>query len=211
MTPKKVLMKLRWLFWRFDWLLIILIFIVILIDVGVYNNIISSQSIFDDKIKVLTALGQFTSIAIAAIAISYQVQATKKREIEFRVHQQRKETYEGLLKVIEKIAKLTKENDPDLVEKMVNDWRELRPKIIIYASPRVIDAYKAIEKGGMESDADRPVASVKRIAELYRQMRSEVGFAAEDVPTRQLMSFFITDINDPQYNCFRRLNFDPSI
>jgi len=192
-------MKFRWLFWRFEWMVLVLILIILFIDFILYNYFISPDSIFDDKLKVVTTLGQITSIFIAAIAISYQVQATKEREIQFKVHQQRKETYEGLLKVMEKIAKLQKEKDPNLVGNMENDWRELRPKLIVYASPKVISAYKAIERAGIESKGDSN-AAVKRIAELYLQMRSEVGFAAEDVPTRQLLSFFITDINEPQYN-----------
>jgi len=196
---KRYLMKFRWLFWRFEWMVLVLILIILFIDFILYNYFISPDSIFDDKLKVVTTLGQITSIFIAAIAISYQVQATKEREIQFKVHQQRKETYEGLLKVMEKIAKLQKEKDPNLVGNMENDWRELRPKLIVYASPKVISAYKAIERAGIESKGDSN-AAVKRIAELYLQMRSEVGFAAEDVPTRQLLSFFITDINEPQYN-----------
>jgi len=180
-------------------MVLVLILIILFIDFILYNYFISPDSIFDDKLKVVTTLGQITSIFIAAIAISYQVQATKEREIQFKVHQQRKETYEGLLKVMEKIAKLQKEKDPNLVGNMENDWRELRPKLIVYASPKVISAYKAIERAGIESKGDSN-AAVKRIAELYLQMRSEVGFAAEDVPTRQLLSFFITDINEPQYN-----------
>jgi hypothetical protein len=180
-------------------MVLVLILIILFIDFTLYNYFISPESIFDDKLKVVTTLGQITSIFIAAIAISYQVQATKEREIQFKVHQQRKETYEGLLKVMEKIAKLQKEKDPNLVGNMENDWRELRPKLIVYASPKVISAYKAIERTGIESKGDSN-AAVKRIAELYLQMRSEVGFAAEDVPTRQLLSFFITDINEPQYN-----------
>ncbi|MDD2754394.1 MAG: hypothetical protein PHS80_02585 [Methanothrix sp.] len=199
MILKRYLMKFRLLFWRFEWIILILILIILFMDFTLYNYFISPDSIFDDKLKVVTTLGQITSIFIAAIAISYQVQATKEREIQFKVHQQRKETYEGLLKVMEKIAKLNKEKDTDLVGKMEADWRELRPKLIVYASPKVISAYKAIERAGIESKGDSN-AAVKRIAELYLQMRSEVGFAAEDVPTRQLLSFFITDINEPQYN-----------
>lgn len=199
MISKRHLMKLRWLFWRFEWVIVILILVILSMDFILYNYFISITSVFDDKLRVVTALGQITSIFIAAIAISYQVQATKEREIQFKVHQQRKETYEGLLKVMEKIAKLQKEKDPNLVGNMENDWRELRPKLIVYASPKVISAYKAIERAGIESKGDSN-AAVKRIAELYLQMRSEVGFAAEDVPTRQLLSFFITDINEPQYN-----------
>jgi hypothetical protein len=45
-----------------------------------------------------------------------------------------------------------------------------------------------------------PILSVKKIVELYLQIRSESGFTGEDVPTRQLVSLFITDINDPNYD-----------
>ena len=190
-------------FWRrfsgFNWKIMALILAIIFIDIFIYKMFITDQSAFDDRLKIITALAQITSIAIAALAISYQVQSTKEREIQFKIHQQRKETYEDLLKVLEKIIKLSKEKDPELISKMEPDWRELRPKLIIYASPEVIAAYKAIEHAGLETRSDA-YAPVRRIAELYLQMRSEVGFAAEDVPTRQLLSFIITDINESQYN-----------
>jgi hypothetical protein len=192
-------MKHRWLFWSWNVLLVILILVVIIIDLTVYNHFISPQSIFEDKLKVLTALGQFTSIAIAAIAISYQVQATKEREIQFRIHQQRKETYEEFLKMMENISKMTKEKDPDISGKIETDLRKLRPKLIVYASPKVIDIYTLIIKAGLEKKGDN-ITTAKRMAELYRHIRSEVGFSEEDVPTRQLLSLFITDIYESQYN-----------
>jgi hypothetical protein len=190
-------------FWRrfsgFNWKIMVLILAIIFFDVFIYKMFITDRSAFDDRLKIIAALAQITSITIAALAISYQVQSTKEREIQFKIHQQRKETYEGLLKVLEKIIKLSKEKDSELISKMEPDWRELRPKLIIYASPEVIAAYKAIEHAGLETRSDA-YAPVRRIAELYLQMRSEVGFAAKDVPTRQLLSFIITDINESQYD-----------
>ena len=140
-------MKHRWLFWSLNLLLVILILVIIIIDLTVYNHFISQQSNFDDKLKVLTALGQFTSIAIAAIAISYQVQATKEREIQFRIHQQRKETYEEFLKMMENISKMTKEKDPDSSGKIETDLRKLRPKIDCLCFPQS-DRYLHIDYKG---------------------------------------------------------------
>ena len=146
----------------------------------------------------------------------YQVQATNERETQFKVHQQRKETYEELLKVVEGLLKLQKDDyvddkgrkvdnwykiwerlEPKLnIREMEDDYRRLRPKLMIYASPQVIDTYTEIQRSGLQqSDL---VIIVRRWAKLYQQIRAEVGFVGEDVPTRKLLSLYFTFINEPK-------------
>lgn len=102
------------------------------------------DSTLDDRIKVLTILAPFTSIAIAAMGIAYQAEMTKRREIQFKIHQQRKEANEEFLIVLEKLMKFTKQKDEDVVEKIEDDYRALRPKLITYASPEVISIFTNI-------------------------------------------------------------------
>ena len=141
MNSSEIYMIFMGLFWRFETILGASIAGILIIDILIFRYLLSVESTFDDKIRVLTMLATFTSVAIAAIGISYQVQATKEREIQFRIHQQRKETYEVFLAVLEKLMKLNKQGDKDAVEKIEDDYRALRPKLITYASPEVIGIY----------------------------------------------------------------------
>lgn len=188
--------KLR--FGGFEWIFVALIMVAI-IDILIYYYFVPIESTFSDKIGILTMLAPFTSIAIAAIGISYQVEATKRREIQFRIHQQRKETYEEFLRVLEKLMKFTKQGEKDAVNKIEDDYRAIRPKLIIYASPEIISIYIDIIDPKKQKERD-PILTVMKYAELYSKIRSEAGFTGEDVPTRRLVSLIITDINDPQYN-----------
>lgn len=180
----------------------ILVFLVIgvaIIDISIYYYFVSLESTFDDKIRVLSILAPFTSIAIAAIGISYQVQATKEREIQFKIHQQRKETYEEFLALLEKVMKLTKKGDKEAAIKMEDDYRALRPKLITYASPEVISIYTDIIDPRLQQKRDS-ILTAREYVELFLQIRSEAGFTGEDLPTRQLVSLILTDINEPIYD-----------
>ena len=199
MNLKKIGMRFRWLLGSFKWILVALIIIVAIIDLSIYYYFVSFESTFDGKIRILTILAPFTSVAIAAIGISYQVQSTKEREIQFKIHQQRKETYEEFLALLEKVMKLSKEGDKEVGRKMEDDYRALRPKLITYASPVVISIYTDIIDPRLQQNRDS-ISTVKKYVELFLQIRSEAGFAGEDLPTRQLVSLILTDINEPIYN-----------
>ncbi len=58
----------------------------------------------------IETLVTLNSVLIAAAGIMYQVKATNEREMQFKVHQQRKETYEELIGLMENMFKLVKAN-----------------------------------------------------------------------------------------------------
>ena len=62
---------------------------------------------------MIAALSTFTSIAAATLGISYQVHAPKESEVQFKVHGQRKETYEALYAVLEKLLQSTQQGGVD--------------------------------------------------------------------------------------------------
>jgi hypothetical protein len=101
--------KWQWLsgkLWMYKWALALVLLVVIT------DYFALAKSLFqltDDQIKAITPLVTFNSILLAAAGIMYQVQATNERETQFRIHQQRKETYESLIGLLEKIAKITKQ------------------------------------------------------------------------------------------------------
>jgi hypothetical protein len=119
---------------------IVLLSIVAIIDLYVIIKYFFVLKSIDDQIKLIAQLVTFNSILIAAAGIMYQVMATNEREMQFRVHQQRKETYEELIGLMEKMFKLTKANQDDFSE-LEDDYRSVRPKMIIFASPQVVAAY----------------------------------------------------------------------
>lgn len=127
----------------------------------------------------------------------YQVQATNERETQFKIHQQRSKTYEELTILLEKVAKITKNNGN--VSEIEDEYRKLRSKMMIYASPSVVMAYRAFERAGPESKRD-PLLPARKVVELYQLIRSELGFGGEDVPTRQMVGLLLTDIDEPKYN-----------
>ena len=196
MTSKKN--DIVWRFKGFEWIFIGVFIIVTIIDISIYYYFISVDSTLDDRIKVLTILAPFTSIAIAAMGIAYQAEMTKRREIQFKIHQQRKEANEEFLIVLEKLMKFTKQNDKDVVGKIEDDYRALRPKLITYASPEVINIFTNIIDPKQQNRD--PILTAKKYSELFLRIRSEAGFAGEDVPTRQLVSLILTDIYEPIYN-----------
>lgn len=179
---------------------IILIFIVVSIDFYVITKYFFMLNSVDDQMKLISPLVTFNSILIAAAGIMYQVKATNEREIQFRVHQQRKDTYEELIKLMEKMFKLTKAGSTDF-SSIEDDYRSVRPKMIIYASPQVVAAYTAIQTASSHSgQKNDSMLAVKRMIQLYSQIRSEVGFTDKDVPTRRVLSLILTDIDDPKYD-----------
>ena len=179
MIPKWLSLKLKMTFLRFHWLLIILLLVVFIVDYILYNYLIS---VGEKKIDIFGVLVPVTSIAIASIGISYQVNAAKNREILFKVHQQRKDTYECVLKMLDEISKIAnKEKEDYSSEGLENAYREARPKMIMYASPEVINVYKAIENTGRPK-GNRLYRVKTNIINLLIKIRTKLNFIKVYVP-----------------------------
>jgi hypothetical protein len=176
---------------------LLLVLLMALTDFFILSRYLLPLTSTEDRIKLITPLLTFNSVLLAGAGIMYQVQATNEREIQFKIHQQRSRTYDGLLRLIEKIAKITKNNGN--VSEIEDEYRKLRPKMMVYASPRVLKAYIEFQSGGTDSKRD-PILYVKIIAELYQLVRYELGFEGEDVPTRQMVGLLFTDIDEPKFN-----------
>lgn len=142
-----------------------LILLLVVADYLALSNFLGSFfQLSDAQKQIFPTLVTLNSVILAAAGIMYQVQATNERETQFKIHQQRKETYEDLIRLLENVAKITKENgDLSTIE---NDYRKVRPELMIYASPQIIKAYREFEKAGTKRD---PLLSVRRVVELYQQ------------------------------------------
>jgi hypothetical protein len=170
-----------------------------LVMTSYFSSIISIETLVTLNSVLIAAAGIMYQVKATAVGIMYQVKATNEREMQFKVHQQRKETYEELIGLMEKMFKLIKANSNDF-SSLEDDYRRFRPKMIIYASPQVVAAYTAIQNAGSHDQKKDSMLAVRRLVNLYSLIRSEVGFMDKDVPTRQLLSLILTDINDPKYD-----------
>lgn len=182
--------------WMYKWPLS-LVLLVASVDLFILSNYLFQLTSTEDRAKLITPLVTFNSVLLASAGIMYQVQATNERETQFKIHQQRSKTYEDLTILLEKVAKITKNNGN--VSEIEDEYRKLRSKMMIYASPSVVMAYRAFERAGLESKRD-PLLPARKVVELYQLIRSELGFGGEDVPTRQMVGLLLTDIDEPKYN-----------
>jgi len=80
----------------FLFLILLILINALLIRFVVFILILTTTEI----VPILIALIAFNSVIITAIGILYQVEANNKREIEFKVHRQRRVRYENLIEQI---------------------------------------------------------------------------------------------------------------
>lgn len=143
---------------------------------------------------------QIISILASGAFIGWQIRSAKKREIEFKIHQQRKEQYSKLLNLLKNIFTASKNSkgDPDQITLNLDQdyWFDVQLGMSMYASEDVLKAYIHLTKTAKEN----PIMSVKELGDILLRMRKEVGFKDSNLSSRQVLSTFINDIYLPQYD-----------
>lgn len=140
---------------------------------------------------------QVGSIVSGFVIVAWQMKSAKDREIDFKIHQQRKEQYMKLLEIIKDIFVASKTSDPKKGFNFdQNRWLEVQFGQSLYASQDVLRAYWDL----IEASKRDPLMSIKKLGDLILIMRKEVGFDDSDLPARQLLSSFINDINEEKYD-----------
>jgi hypothetical protein len=194
----------------------LLAFILILfsLDIFIISNYILTFTSNEDKINAVTSLATSNSILIAAIGIMYQVNAAKeqidaarKKDIEFRIQEQRRDYYIEFLSFLAKFLaaindKGSNVNAMDISS--VEGWNNIHYNMMVYASPEVINLYGKIRDAGTNPSSQKPFESLAILALLFRQIRQEVGFEAidADVSLRRLMSLIMNDVYNEKYDTF---------
>ena len=118
--------KWQWLsgkLWMHKWILALILIVLI-------TDYIITKPLFqftDAQIKIITPLVTFNSILLAAAGIMYQVQATNEREIESKIHQQKRETYVLLLEFIAKFFENMREQGTTIDPATIVSRREYIP------------------------------------------------------------------------------------
>jgi len=140
---------------------------------------------------------QVGSIVSGFVIVAWQMKSAKNREIDFKIHQQRKEQYMKLLEIIKDIFVASKTSNPTNEFNFdQNRWLEVQFGQSLYASQDVLRAYWDL----IDASKLDPLMSIKKLGDLILIMRKEVGFDDSDLPARQLLSSFINDINDEKYD-----------
>lgn len=177
---------------------LVLVLLLAIIDISILTK--SFVQLTDDQIKLITPLVTFNSILLATAGIMYQVQATNEREMESKIHQQKRETYVQLLDLIAKFfenyqAKKGSAIDPaTLISR--REYMNLYFKLAAFGSEEVIRTFYKIQ----HPESTNPEWVVIQLGSLFRQMRKEVIFKDGDVTERELLSLWMTDVYDSRYD-----------
>ncbi len=189
--------------WRYKWPLA---FLILTVGVDYYFIVVFLSSIpsIEEQTKLITPLATFNSILLAGAGIMYQVQATKEREMEFKIHQQRREIYLQLLDFIAKLFGAIKSQGSTVDATTIINHKEfldLHFKMIPFASKEVIEIYSKIKNPDTEALNKDPGAwAILNLGRLFKQMRKEIGFQEGYIPVRQLLSLWMTDVYDKKYD-----------
>jgi len=143
---------------------------------------------------------QIISILASGLFIGWQIRSAKKREIEFKIHQQRKEQYAKLLNLLKNIFTASKnsQGNPDQMTFNFDQdyWFDVQLGMSMYVSEDVLKAYIHLTKTAKEN----PIMSVRELGDILLIMRKKVGFKDSNLSSRQVLSTFINDIYLPQYD-----------
>jgi hypothetical protein len=202
--------KWQWLsgkLWMHKWILALILIVLI-------TDYIITKPLFqftDAQIKIITPLVTFNSILLAAAGIMYQVQATNEREIESKIHQQKRETYVLLLEFIAKFFENMREQGTTIDPATIVSRREyidLNFKLSTFASKEVIKTFYKFQHPDQELYQKNPGEwAVIQFGTLFKQMRKEISFQEGDVTARELLSLWMTDAYESKYDAlFKKLN-----
>lgn len=148
--------------------------------------------------SLITAAVTAVSILIGVALTVYQLSKNKRKEIDFKIHEQRKIKYEELLRLIREIFVNSKEINQGKMPIDRSQWLDIQLGMTVYASQRVI---KLMIIWMNEARSEKPPAEILlNFGEIILQMRKEVGFNDKNLSIRECLSLFITDIYDQKYD-----------
>lgn len=141
---------------------------------------------------------QILAIIVSACIVGWQIKSAKKLEIDFKVHEQRKEQYNDLTSLIKKIFAASKNNPSDITNAFNPDeWFDVNFGMSMYASEKVFKAYRRMMK---IQEEEEKIMIVKRLGDLILLMRKEVGLEDSHLTSREVLSTVINDIDSHEYD-----------
>lgn len=169
----------------------ILFFLLIFLDYIIVVNFVVTLTTTTEKTFTFAALFAFNSVIITGFGIMYQVEANNKREIKFKVHQQRKVRYNDLIIEIKnsispEIANRAIENTLHLNASQsitsdqmdnVNKYVDSMFDLMLYGSPELIE--KRIKQRKVQIKNDPNAGFLKAINSINEQKKDESALIRE--------------------------------
>ena len=150
----------------------------------------------DQWIQISSVVVQFLAIVASGLFVGYQIKSAKTSEIEFKVHELHKEQYSKLIDLLKKALMSIKDQKNYKINQ--NEWLDVQMGMSMYASGKVLKAYINLLKSSQENKDS--IAVNRQIGDLILLMRKEVGLEDSNLTSRDVLSTFITDINDSKYD-----------
>ncbi|TQR47207.1 hypothetical protein [Paenibacillus popilliae] len=159
---------------------------------------LTSEQKFDLIKTLIPSFMTGLSVIIGAFVTVYQINKNKIKEIGFKIHEQRKEKYEELIRIFRDVLV----NAQSILEGEIpfdkTHWLNSQLGMTLYGSTEVI---KKVNKLNEVARAQRPATEVLIcFGELILEMRKEVGFNNKGLSVRECLSLYITDINESKYD-----------
>lgn len=155
-----------------------------------WNNLTTSE-----KTDILKVLIPTIGVIISTLGSVIIFSKNKKKEINFKIHEQRKDKYEEYLKLIKKIFANVKSNKKDIPFKE-EEWLNAQFGLLLYASDKVIEKANAIRSGQHEDSH----TILFELGDMILLMRKEIGLDNKNITIRECLSSFINDINNTEYD-----------
>ncbi|MCK5050221.1 MAG: hypothetical protein KAS53_00680 [Candidatus Cloacimonetes bacterium] len=139
------------------------------------------------------------SIVIGAVVSLIVFSMTKRKEIKFKIHEQRKNRYEAYLTIFTKALSNPQATLKGDLPMPKEEWAQIQMDLILYGSEKVLKKIIEMNEMGRVGDTTDKNIIIK-VGELTHIMRKEVGLTNKKLSIRESMSLFITDIFEPEYD-----------
>lgn len=174
--------------------------------IDIWNNMFSfikdifgvwSELDISGKTDVLKVLIPTVGVAISTLGTVLIFNKNRKKEINFKIHEQRKNKYEEYLKLIKKVFANAKGNGKNKLPFKEEEWLDAQFGLLLYASDKVIDKANAIRN---VNQGDDTYTALFELGSMILLMRKEIGLENKDLTIRECLSAFINDIKDKKYD-----------
>lgn len=159
---------------------------------GIWGNLDISG-----KADILKVLIPTVGVAISTLGSVLIFNKNKKKEINFKIHEQRKNKYEEYLQLIKRMLTSIKGNAKDKLPFKEEEWLNAQFGLLLYASDKVIDKANAIRNVNPNDDK---YTVLFELGSMILLMRKEIGLDNKDLTIRECLSAFINDINNEKYD-----------
>lgn len=167
----------------------------------------------DSQLKLLESSAIVVAAVIAAGAAVFQLNRTKDKEILFRLHEQRRRTYQDLLDALVPVLSQSTGNQSETTSQKTGkldiapgvtpaDWMKAQIGLGLYGTEETVASYLSFLRRLTEfqhipeARRSNPQALVEmtQLGNVLLQMRRDVGLGGTTLRARDMLALFINDI-----------------